>query len=52
MVTKKSRIWLPGIVALIVMLSAAILLAGCQSTSSTGDATEETKSAEETSSGG
>ena len=43
MVTKKSKIWLLGIVALVVMLTATMALAGCQTTPAA-----ETTAAEET----
>jgi phosphate transport system substrate-binding protein len=48
MVTKKSKIWLLGIVALVVMLTATMALAGCQTTSTTGTTAAAETTAEET----
>ncbi len=51
MVTKKSKIWLPGIVALVVMLTTTMVLAGCQNTATTRETTKEDKPTEESTAG-
>ena len=51
MVTKKSKILLLGIVALVVMLAATMALGGCQTTATTMETTKEDKPTEEPATG-